>query len=77
MSKTNLTISVDKGLLRSIKIIAAQRDTSVTALLTEMMEARAKQDDDYERAKKRAIARMNKGWDLHFTPVPRDELHER
>jgi hypothetical protein len=77
MGKTNLTISVDKGLLRSIKVIAAQNDTSVTGLLTEMMEKRAKQDDDYERAKKRAIARMNKGWDLHFEPGSREELHER
>jgi hypothetical protein len=77
MSKTNLTISVEKDLLRSMKIIAAKEDTSVTGLLTEMMEARAKRDDDYGRAKKRAIARMNEGWDLHFKPIPRDELHER
>ena len=76
MAKTNLTINIDKALLRSIKVIAAQNDKSVTALLTEMMEARAKQDDNYERAKKRAIARMNKGWDLHFKPGSREELHE-
>jgi hypothetical protein len=77
MSKTNLTITVDKNLLRSMKIIAAQNDTSVTRLLVEMMEARAKQDPNYERAKKRAIARMEKGWDLGFKPGPREELHER
>ena len=77
MGKTNLTISVEKELLRTMKIIAAKRDTSVTGLLTEMMESRAKQDGDYERAKKRAIARMKKGMNLGFKPVPRDELHER
>jgi len=77
MSKTNLTISVEKDLLRSIKVIAAQNDTSVTALLTELMAARAKQDEDYERAKKRAMARMKKGWHLGFKPGPREELHER
>jgi hypothetical protein len=32
----------------------------------------------YEEAKKRAIARMRKGYDLGFTPPKsRDELHER
>jgi len=77
MSKTNLTISVEKDLLRAMKVIAAQSDTSVTALLTEMMEARAKQDAEYERAKKRAKARMRNGWNLGFKPGPREELYER
>jgi hypothetical protein len=36
-----------------------------------MFMARAKQDEHYARAQKRAIARMKKGWDLHFTPGPR------
>jgi len=60
-----------------MKIIAAKEDTSVTGLLTEMMEARAKGDGDYEEARKRAVAGMRKGWDLGFKPVPREELHER
>ena len=77
MGKTNLTISLEKDLLRSMKIIAAQNDTSITRLLIEMMEARAKPDANYERAKKRAMARMEKGWDLGFKPGTRDELHER
>jgi hypothetical protein len=77
MSKTNLTISIDKGLLRSIKIIAAKEDTSISALVAGMMEARAKRDDDYEQARKRAVAGMRKGWDLGFKSVPREELHER
>ncbi len=77
MAKTNLTISVDKDLLRAMKIIAAKNDTSVTSLLTEMMQSRAEQDGDYERARKRAKTRMRKGWDLCFKPVPREGLHKR
>ncbi len=34
--------------------------------------------DDYERAKKRALARLKKGFDLGFVkPKSRDELHDR
>jgi uncharacterized protein DUF6364 len=77
MSKTNLTVSIEKDLLRSIKIIAAENDTSISGLVTELLQARAKQSGQYERSKKRAKARMKKGWDLGFTPGPREALYER
>lgn len=76
--KTNITLKLDADLLRSVKVIAAQRGTSVSALLTEKLEEIAKKDEEYERAMKRAIARMEKdsfgGW---RKPKSRDELHER
>jgi len=37
-----------------------------------------KKRSGYDERKKRAIARMRKGYDLEFTPPrSRDELHER
>lgn len=77
-TKVNLTIKIDKDLLRKIRIIAAEKDTSISALLTEVMEQASTQSGRYEASMKRAIALMNEGvggvWERGYT---RDELHER
>jgi hypothetical protein len=78
MSKTNVTLKLDTQLLREIKILAAREGTSITALTAALLEERVKKDRDYERAKRRALARLRQGYDLGFQPVrSRDELHER
>ncbi len=76
--KTNITLKLDTELLRVIKVVAAKRRTSVSALLTEKLEEIGRNDEEYEQAMKRSIARMEKGWDLGWQkPKSRDELHER
>ena len=76
--KTNITLKLDTALLRAIKIIAAERGTSVSALLTEKLAELTTKDEEYEKAMKRTIARMENGtfggWQK---PKSRDELHER
>jgi predicted transcriptional regulator len=76
--KTNITLKLNADLLRSVKVLAAQRGTSVSALLAEKLEEIVMKEGEYERAMKRAIARMEKGsfggWQK---PKSRDELHER
>jgi len=76
--KTNFTVKIDKELLREAKIIAAQEDTSISALLTRQLENLVRQRSSYDSARRRALARLKKGWDLGWTPpASRDELHER
>jgi hypothetical protein len=76
--KSNITLKLDRQLLQAIKVIAAKRGTSVSALLTEKLAELTTKDEEYEKAMKRAIARMEKGWDLGWQkPKSRDELHER
>ena len=78
MSKTNVTLKIDTQLLREVKILAAREGTSITALTAALLEERIKKDRDYERAKRRALARLRQGYDLGFQPVrSRDELYER
>ena len=78
MAKTNITLKIDTHLLKKIKILAAQRETSISALLIALLEEKLEKDQDYEQAKQRALARFEKGYDLGFQPVrSRDELHER
>ena len=76
--KTNITVKIDKALLKEAKIIAAQEDTSISALLTRQLETLVRQRSDYSSSRRRALARLKKGWDLGWTPpASRDELHER
>jgi predicted transcriptional regulator len=78
MAKTNITLKIDTELLKKIKVLAAQQDTSISALLIASLEEKLRKDLDYEHAKQKALARLEKGYDLGFQPVrSRDELHER
>jgi hypothetical protein len=78
MPKTNVTLKIDPHLLPEVKILAAREGTSITALTAALLEERGKKDRDYERAKRRALARLRQGFNLGFQPLrSRDELYER
>lgn len=78
LMKTNLTLSVDAELLRDAKVLAARRGTSVSRMMAEQLEDLVRQDREYEAARQRAVARLDTGFDLGWTPpASRDELHER
>jgi len=76
--KTNVTLKVDADLLREARVIAAEEGQSVSALLTDQLESLVRERKSFERARRRALARLRKGLDLRWTPPrSRDELHER
>ncbi len=79
--KQNITLALPRRLLRRIKVAAAERDTSVSAILTGLLEDFVRQrDDDYGRARRHAVGAMKKGYDLGTygrRTWTRDELHER
>jgi hypothetical protein len=76
--KANITLKLDRDLIREIRILAAEEDTSISALLAVHLQEIVKKRSGYDEAKKRAIARMRKGYDLGFSPPrSRDELYER
>jgi hypothetical protein len=76
----NITLSLPRKLLKQAKRVAADRETSVSALMTEALTRLADEDRRYSSARKRALAALRspqslgthgrKGWS-------RDELHER
>ena len=76
--KQNITLSIDKELLKKAKLVAAKKETSVTKLLTEQLAKIVSEDDQYDLAKKRALAILRKGFHLGGRIVAkREELHER
>jgi len=75
--KANITLKLDSRLLREARILAAAEGTSVSALLAARLEEVVRHRKTYERARKRALARLRRGHDLQWTPSrSRDELHE-
>jgi capsular polysaccharide biosynthesis protein len=76
--KTNITLKLDVTLIREAKILAAEEGSSISALLSAQLQQVVRERKEYERARKRALARLKEGFDLHWTPPrSRDELHER
>ena len=76
--KTNVTLKLDADLIREAKVLAAQEGTSVSALLADTLERLVREHKSYDRARKRALGRLRKGFDLGWTPPrSRSELHER
>ncbi|MGD0988093.1 MAG: ribbon-helix-helix domain-containing protein [Candidatus Sulfotelmatobacter sp.] len=76
--KSNITLKLDTELLRQVRILAAEEDTSISALLSERLEQILRERNSYSKAKKRALGRLCDGMDLRWSrPRSRDELHER
>jgi len=74
--KSRITLKLDRDLLREVRVLAAEKDTSISALLTVHLQEIVRNRGGYDRARNRAIARMRKRYHLGFAPS-RDELHER
>jgi hypothetical protein len=76
--KTNITLKLDASLVQAIKVIAARKGISVSALMARKLEEEVQKNGDYEQAMKRALALMKEssayGWQK---PKSRDELYER
>jgi len=74
----NITIRLNRRTLRKAKVLAAKRNTSISGLLAEQIEALVGEDDAYEQAQRRALAFLEQGFHLGGRiEVTRDEWHER
>lgn len=76
--KTNITLKLDGDLLREARVLAAEEGRSISSLLTDRLETMVRDRKAFDRARRRALARLSDGIDLQWTPsVSRDELHGR
>lgn len=80
METQNVTVSLPKSILRRVKIIAAERHTSVSGMLVRALEEIVGEADRYERARRRHLALLDAPYDLGThgkLMIDRDSLHER
>lgn len=80
MDTQNVTLSLPRPLLRRVRIAAAKRDTSISALLAASLEDLVRRDEDREVATQRFLARARSGYDMGSQgrlSLSRDELHDR
>jgi len=76
--KTNITLKIDSDLLCEARILAAMENTSISALLAVRLEQAVRERKGYDLARRSALARLETGFDLNWTPPgSRDELYER
>ena len=76
--KTSVTLKLDADLIREARVLAAEEGRSISALLTDRLEALIRERKTFDKARRRALARLRDGLDLQWTPTEsRDAMHER
>jgi len=76
--KQNVTISLNRQVLKKAKILAARRDTSISGLIAQEIEFLVGEEEAYERAEQQAMALLDKGFHLGgVIRTSRDAWHER
>lgn len=76
--KQNVTVRLDKDILKKAKVLAAQRDTSLSRLLSEELAAAVEGGERYELARRKALNDLATG--LHLggrIRATREEWHAR
>lgn len=80
MEKQNITLSIRKDLLQKVKIIAVKRSSSVSAMMTNLLEDIVALDEGYQTASQKHIRLLQQEVDLGTNGSidwSRDELHAR
>ncbi len=76
--KQNITLSIEKELIKKGKIIAARKDTSVSKMISNLLKDMVYQEDRYESAMRNALSTLKKGFQLGGRVTwKREDLYER
>lgn len=78
LMKQNITLSIDKEILKKGRILAVQRDTSVSKMLSDFLEQMVEGHEQYQASKRKALQNLNKGFHMGGKiDWKREELYER
>ncbi|MBA3562611.1 MAG: hypothetical protein H0W33_01090 [Gammaproteobacteria bacterium] len=66
MKTTNVTLKIDADLARNARVMTARRGSSLSRLLADQLEALLRSEKAYEVAKRRALKRLEKGYELNW-----------
>jgi hypothetical protein len=76
--KQNVTLAIDKQLLKRARSFAAQRGTSVSAMLAGELQRIIAREAEYEQAKAKALVHLRSPFRLGGQAIPRrEDLHDR
>lgn len=74
----NITLSIDEGILKQARVVAAERGESVSAMLRRELVQLVEEQFGYSSARERATRRLKRGTSLGTKRLPaREELHDR
>ena len=74
----NITLALDKQLLKRARVFAARRRTSISAMLAAELRRMVEAEEAYEQAKTKALEQLRSPFRLGGAGiVDREELHDR
>ena len=76
----NVTLAIPKDILRKAKMLALEKNTSLSGLLTQTLVELVSNKEGYEQARRSGLESLRKGFDLGTQgniPWNREDLHER
>jgi hypothetical protein len=74
-----VTLSIPKDILRKARILAVQKNTSLSGLLVQILTEIVSRQADYDQARLRSLSQLKSGFDLATQGKAiwkREELHE-
>jgi len=76
--KQNITLSLDKEVIRKSKLLAARKETSISGLLADSLVRAVAAEDDYEAAKRNGLHALKKAFHLGGARRwKREDLYDR
>jgi hypothetical protein len=73
----NITLKLDEHILKRVKHIAVDQNTSVSAWVSDLIVRQLRDQDLYEESRLAALAALSTGYRLGGKPLLRGELHDR
>lgn len=73
----NITLRLEEAVLRSAKEMAFKLDISLSQWVSQLIIKTVHQKKNFQSAQKRALKRLEKGFDLEGAPLERDRVYER
>lgn len=76
----NVTLAIPKDVLRKAKILAVQKNVSLSGLLTQTLADLVAHQEAYEQARQRNLSLLKSGFDLGThgrVTWKREDLHDR
>ena len=80
MKTRNVTLALPENVLRRLKLAAVKQDTSLSAMLSRVLERMADEEEGYAEAGRGMLKDLKRGYDLGSNGKiswTRESLHER